>query len=100
MALRTKSFNNARPCLSAGEGNSAALLDSSAITKKVLSTATGEIFFSPKKAPSLTLQRELRQRSNVIRRGEVYLGGDPALTVNPDSITQIVMSKKGAQALI
>ena len=86
MALRTKSFNNARPRISAGERNSAAPLNSFAITKKVLSTATEKISFSPKKTPSLTLQRELRQRSNAIHRGGVYLGGDPALTVNPDSI--------------
>ena len=32
------------------------------------------------------LQRELRQRSNIICREGVCLGGDPALIVDPDSI--------------
>ena len=49
MAPRTKSFNNARPCGSAGEGNSVAPPDNFAIAEKVLGIATGEIFFSPKK---------------------------------------------------
>ena len=100
MAPETKNFNNARPRGPAGKGNSAAPPDSSAIAKKVLGTATGKISFSPKEAPSVTLQRELRQRSNAIRRGGVYLGGDPALTINPNSITQIASSKEGAQTLI
>ena len=100
MAPRTRSFDSARPRPSAGEGSSAAPLDSSAIAEKVLGTATGEISFSPEEAPSITLQRELRQRSNVIRRGGVYLGGDPALTVDPDSIAQIASSREGAQALV
>ena len=59
MVLKTRSFNNARPRLLAGEGNSAAHLHGLAIAEKVLSTATGEISFSPKKAPSLILQQEL-----------------------------------------
>ena len=96
MAPKTKNFNNARPHGPAGKGNSAAPPDSSTIVKKVLGTATGEISFSPKKAPSVTLQRELRQCSNVIRREGVYLGGDPALIVDPDSIAQIASSKEGA----
>ena len=50
MALRTRSFNNARPRGPAGEGSSAVPLDNSAIVEKVLGTATGEIFFSPKEA--------------------------------------------------
>ena len=53
MVLRTRSFDNARPRLSAGERNSVAHLNNSAIAEKVLGTATGEISFSPKKAPSL-----------------------------------------------
>ena len=55
MAPRTRSFNNARPRLSAGERNSAAPLDSFTIAKKVLGTATGEIAFLPKETFSLTL---------------------------------------------
>ena len=55
MAPRIKSFNNARPCGSAGEGSSAAPLDSFAIVKKVLGTATGEISFSLKETPLLIL---------------------------------------------
>ena len=55
MVLKTKSFNSARPRVSAGEGSSAAPLNSSAIAKKVLATATGEISFSPKEAPLITL---------------------------------------------
>ena len=55
MVLRTRSFDNARPRLSAGEGSSAAPLNSFAIVKKVLSTATGEIFFLPKETLSMTL---------------------------------------------
>ena len=58
MALRTRSFNNARPRVSAGGGNSAAPLNSFTIVKKVLGTATGEISFSLEEAPLLTLQRE------------------------------------------
>ena len=54
MAPRTRSFNNARPRVLAGEGNSAAPLDSFAIVK-VLGTATGKIPFSPEEAPLLTL---------------------------------------------
>ena len=100
MAPKTKSFNNARPRGPAGKGNSAAPPNSSTIIKKVLGTATGKISFSPKKAPSITLQRELRQRSNTIRRGGVCLGGNPALTVNPDSIAQIASSREGAQTLV
>ena len=60
MVLRTRSFDSARPRVLAGEGSSAAPLDSFAIAKKVLGTATGEIFFSPKETPLLTLQREFR----------------------------------------
>ena len=86
MIPRTRSFNSARPRGPAGEGNSAVPPDSSAIAKKVLGTATGEISFSPKETPLVTLQWELWQRFNVIRRGGVCLGGDPALIVNPDSI--------------
>ena len=86
MAPRTKNFNNARPRGPAGEGSSAAPPDNSIIAKKVLGTATGEISFSPKKAPLVMLQWEFRQRSNIICRGGVCLGGDPALTINPDSI--------------
>ena len=100
MVPRTRSFDSARPRGSAGEGSSAAPLDSFAIAEKVLGTATGEISFSPKEAPSLTLQRELRQRFNVIRRGGVCLGRDPALIVNPNFIVQIAALKKGAQALV
>ena len=100
MVPRTRSFNNARPRGPVGEGNSAAPPNNSTIAEKVLSTATGEISFSPKKAPLVMLQRELRQRFNIIRRGGVYLRGDPALTVNPDSIAQIALSREGAQALI
>ena len=59
MALKTKSFNNARPRGPAGKKNSAAPLNSFAIAKKVLGNATGEISFSPKEVPSLTLQQEL-----------------------------------------
>ena len=55
MAPKTKNFNNARPRISVGKGNSAAPLNNSTITKKVLGTATGEIPFSPKKTPSITL---------------------------------------------
>ena len=86
MAPKTKSFNNARPRKPAGKGNSAAPPNNSTIAKKVLNTATRKISFSPKKAPSVMLQRELRQRSNAIRRERLYLGGDPALTINPNSI--------------
>ena len=100
MAPKTKNFNNARPRGPAGKGNSAAPPNNSTIAKKVLGTATGEISFSPKETPSVTLQRELRQRFNAIRRGGVCLGKDPALTINPDSIAQIASSKEGAQALI
>ena len=100
MAPRTKSFNNARPRRPAGEGNSAAPPNNSTIAKKVLGTTTGKISFLPKEAPSVTLQREFRQYSNAIRRGGVCLGGDPALTVNPDSIAQIASSREGAQAFI
>ena len=100
MAPRTRNFNSARPCGPAGKGNSAAPLNNSGIAKKVLGTATGEISFSPKETPLVTLQRELRQRSNAIRHKGVYLGGDPALIINPDSIAQIATSREGAQALI
>ena len=100
MAPKTRNFNNAHPHGPAGKGNSAGPLNSSTIVKKVLGTATGEISFSPKKAPSVTLQQELRQRSNAIRRGGVYLGGNPALTINPDSIAQIASSRESAQTLI
>ena len=86
MVPKTRNFNNAYPRGPAGEGNSAAPPNNSTIAKKVLGTATGEISFSPKKAPLVTFQREFRQRSNVICRGGVYLGEDPALIVNPDSI--------------
>ena len=55
MAPRTKNFNNARPRGPAGEGNSAAPPDNSMIAKKVLSTATGEISFSPKETPLVML---------------------------------------------
>ena len=96
MALRIRSFNSARPRGPAGKGSSAAPLNSSAIIEKVLGTATGEISFSPKETPLVILQRELRQRFNTIRRGGVYLGGDPALTVDPDSIAQIVLLREGA----
>ena len=96
MAFRTRSFNNARPRGPAGEGNSAVPPNSSTIAKKVLGTATGEISFSPKETLLVILQREFWQRSNAIRRGGVCLGGDPALTVHPDSIAQIASSKKGA----
>ena len=50
MVPRTRSFDNARPRGPVGEGSSAAPLDSSVIAEKVLSTATGEIFFSPEEA--------------------------------------------------
>ena len=96
MAPKTRSFNNARPRGPAGEGNSAAPPNSSIIIKKVLGTATGEISFLPKKTPLVMLQREFWQRSNAIRRGGVYLGGDPALTINPNSIVQIASSREGA----
>ena len=56
MALKTKTFNNARPRGPAGKGNSAAPPNNSAITKKMLNTATGKISFSPKKTPLITLQ--------------------------------------------
>ena len=55
MAPKTRSFNNARPRGPAGEGNSAVPPDSSTIAEKVLGTATGEISFSPKEAPLVTL---------------------------------------------
>ena len=59
MAPRTRSFDSARPRPLAGKRSSAVPLDSFAIVKKVLGTATGEISFSSEEAPSLTLQREL-----------------------------------------
>ena len=96
MAPKTRSFDSARLRASAGEVSSAAPLDNFAIAEKVLGTATGEISFLLKEAPSIMLQRELWQRSNVIRRGRVYLGGDPVLIVNPNSIVQIALSKEGA----
>ena len=49
MVPKIKSFNNARPRGPAGEGSSAVPPDSSTIVKKVLGTATGEIFFRLKK---------------------------------------------------
>ena len=55
MALRTRSFDSARPRGLAGKGSSAAPLDSSAIVEKVLGTATGEISFSPEEAFLLIL---------------------------------------------
>ena len=100
MAFKTKNFNNARPRGPAGKKNSAVPPDNSTIAKKVLGTATGEISFSPKETLSVTFQRELRQYFNTIYRGGVYLGGDPALIINPNSITQIILSKEGAQALV
>ena len=100
MAPKTKNFNNTRPRGPAGKGNSAAPPDSSIIAKKVLNTATGEISFSLKKAPSVIFQQELWQYFNFIRHGGVCLRGDPALIINPDFITQIVSSREGAQALI
>ena len=54
MVPKTKSFNNARPRVLAGNRSSAVPLDNFTIIKKVLSTATGEIPFSPKETPSLT----------------------------------------------
>ena len=51
MVPRIKSFNNTHPRGFAGEGNSTAPHNNSIIVKKVLSTATGEIFFLPKKTP-------------------------------------------------
>ena len=56
MALRIRNFNNARLRPSAGEGNSAAPLNNSAIVEKVLGTATREIFFSLEKTPLIMLQ--------------------------------------------
>ena len=58
MVPRIKNFNNTRPRGPAGKGNSAAPPDNSTIIKKVLSTTTGKIFFSPKEAPLVMLQRE------------------------------------------
>ena len=55
MALRIKNFDNARPRGPAGKESSAAPPNNSTIVKKVLGTATGEISFSPKKAPLITL---------------------------------------------
>ena len=55
MAPKTKNFHNARSRVLADEGNSAAPLNNFAIAEKVLGTATGEIFFLPKKAPLLML---------------------------------------------
>ena len=43
MAPRIKSFNNASPRGPAGEGNSAAPSDSSAIAEKVLGTVTEQL---------------------------------------------------------
>ena len=59
MVPRTRSFNSARPRGPAGEGSSAASPDSFTIAEKVLGTATGEIFFSPKEALLVMFQREL-----------------------------------------
>ena len=55
MVFKIRSFNNARPRGPAGEGSSAVPPDSSTIAEKVLSTATGEISFSPEKAPLVML---------------------------------------------
>ena len=46
--------------------------------------------------PLLTIS----DRSNVIRRGGVYLGEDLTLIINPDSIAQIAALREGAQALV
>ena len=55
MVPRTRNFNNTRPRGLTGKGNSAAPPNNFTITEKVLGTATEEIFFSPKKAPLVTL---------------------------------------------
>ena len=100
MAPRTRSFDSARPRLSAVEGSSVISLSDSIVAEKVPGTVTGEIPFSPHEEPSVTLRRELRDRSTAILQAGVCLGGNPAVSIDPDTIADITGTSEGAQVLV
>ena len=101
MAPRTRSFDSGRTRRpSAAETSTSVDISSSVIAEKVPGTVTGEIPFTANEEPAITLRRELRERSTAILRAGVCLGGDPAITIDPESISQITASPEGAQVIV
>ena len=56
--------------------------------------------FSSKEDPLYTLQQELCQQTLTLAQEEVCLSGNPAVIIDPKTISKVVKSSKDAEVLV